>query len=126
MDKIQIFKQAKKLKGKTNNSGKKYFIQNELSEEKQEEDHWLHQLVAWNKESVVHKLNMSFKKNQLLIQNKPYAKRAPVPKMNDLLKMTSEERKSVQQAKLVLITECKEKCNIFKGYAAEVQNLQEI
>ena len=64
-DKVLLFKNAKNLKEKTNDFGKKYFLQSELPERLQEEERWQRQIVACNKRSVVHKLNMSYQKESI-------------------------------------------------------------
>ena len=101
-------------------------MQNDLPERKQDSDRWYRQIMARNKKSVAHKLNMSFKRNQLHIQNKPYSKKAPAPSAKALLGMTAEERAEVQTAKVVNSTKKTEKRNNFYGYAAPVQNISEV
>lgn len=84
--KKKIFAQAKKLKGKTNQEGKPYFIADHLPEELHENRRRMNDLVSENrKKPVGYKLEMEFKNGKLLINDELYEKQIKAPSAEELI-----------------------------------------
>ena len=60
------------------------------------------------------------------IQNQQYCKKAPTPSLGDLVKLSKQERETIQQAQLVSVKDKHEKRNIFHGYTSPVTSIDEV
>ena len=83
-------------------------------------------MIADNKRNTARNINMSVKNKKLMINNAPYKKQAPAPRMCDMLTISDDKRESIQTAELASTTEYKEKGNRFFFYAIETCNIQEV
>ena len=92
----------------------------------QETDKRQRYILAENKLKTTGKLNMTVKKNQLLVNNQVYRKPAPAPTNADALKLDEQEQQMIQTATVVATREVIEKGNSFTVYAAEIENIQQV
>ena len=115
----------KNIIGLKNNHDENYYVNNQLTFEKQEEQRRFHMIKKENKERLdVDKATLTFKQGKLLINGERYRKKVIFPEVNEMVKPSQPEIiANLYQTKgeLVGAGKCK-----FYGISQEVRNLEDV
>ena len=126
-DKANIYKNLKKLKGIKPEWGRKYQFEEHLPEEMKEDKQREKQIKYINKlQPDGQKIDISFKKGQMLVNNAPHRRKIDVINARTLLNLTPEDYKRLETAHMCQSGTMVEEDSHFTCYAAEVMNLDQI
>ena len=125
-DKRRVLENKKKLKDIVNRQGKGYFINDFLLIEQNERTRKQSKIFSDNKSSVASKVEMSFFKGQLRIQNEPYSPKIKEPQMSEILNATAEEIDEIQNQKISNGQRMEMDGNHFIGFSKAVNSYEQI
>ena len=124
-DKQRVLSNKKKLK-KMSEEGNQIYINDlqtpEITEKKRRE----REIFQDNNMNTVNKIEMSFFKGGLKIQNEPYKKKIMAPTPEEILKMTTEELNQTLSLRIKQGPIVNVQGNKFVAYSYEAQNHQQI
>ena len=124
-DKSSIYKCGKNLKDVKNSQDKSYFVSDQLTAEKQEEQRRYRDIIKKNnKLSVSETINMSMKKGKLLINEQPYTPKIKTPTIQETL--TPDNEATIDKIKLVEGNRIRNGGCRFVGMSHEVRSIQDV
>ena len=97
--KLEMLKNKSKLKDIVNNEGKGYYINEFLTPEENEKRTHERQIFQKNRRSTANKVEMSFFKGGLKIQNEKFKKKVTTPEPVNFLTLTEEELDQIMKIK---------------------------
>ena len=120
-DKLLIFKNASKSQGNMNARKKLYFVENNLDQEAAESRKVYRDLVKENKQdSDVQKLRIQLRGDKLIVNNTIVEKHIHSPTVQEILKITDEDKGRVMNAKLIPTKEYQEQNSDYYTYIQKV------
>lgn len=126
-NKGKIFSNATKLKGKVNEKGKPYFVAEQLPEEMNEKRRRMNELVSENKKKPnSHRLDMSFQRGQLMINEELYHKHITPPSAKELLNPDESLYDKADELDIIKGKKEEQEKSRFISYAVAVDNLDEV
>ena len=123
---LEIFRGAKNLKGMFNEYRKKYIFRDYLPPGKNEQKCRQNDIVYQNNNLAANKIDMEFRKGELMIKKKKYVKKVKAPDVTTILNMSEEEINSLLEIDMDESDEIKEQDSIFVAYTLPVENFQQI
>lgn len=126
-NKAKIFSNATKLKGKVNEKGKPYFVAEQLPEEMNENGRRMNELVSENKKKPSsHKLDMTFQRGQLIINEEPYQKQVTPPSAKEILNPGEGLFEKANELDIIKGKQEEHQKSKFISYAVAVNDLEEV
>ena len=126
-DKGVIFKNLKKLRGVKAESGRKFQFEEHLPENMKEDKQCEKQIKYINKQQPDgQKVDISFKKGKLHINNNLHRRKIEVINARVLLELTPEDYSKLETAHMCLSESTTEEDSHFTCYGAEVTNLDQV
>ena len=125
-DRNSVFYNRTKLKNYSNLEDKPFYINELLPPALNEKRRCERQIVNENKRNTAQKIEMSFARGGLRIQNELYVKKVVEPKPEDFLKLSTEEVKDIMSTKIEVGKQISEMSSTFTGYSIKVKTHQQI
>ena len=126
-DKAVIYKHAKNLKGKQNEDGAYYFINDNLPEVLEERKRVRKAKVKVNKSLVVaQQQNLTWKKGELLVDGEEYVPKVAEPKPAEMLGMSDTQIKQILSYRVFQGQTKDRNGSVFTGYAAKVHSIADV
>ena len=121
-DKTIVMENKKKRKDIENKDGKQYYINDLLQAETSERRRKERAIYNRDKNTVAHKVEMSFFKGGLQIQNEQYKPKVKEPQIQDVLVMTSEEVDAILALKIAMGEKVHFQGDTFVGFSKPVND----
>ena len=125
-EKRLILQNKSKLKDTVNAEGKGFFINDHQTPEINETKVHQRQIFQANKRNVASRVDMSFVKGSLKIQNETYKSKVRVPQPSEFLQLTPQEYDQIMEIKLQQGVKVSEQGNMLVGFTRPVNSFQEI
>lgn len=126
-DKGIIFKHIPELHRKKNSKGKSFFVSEQLPEEYAERKRQHNYIKKLNsKLPEEQRVDMSFKKGQLMVRNEPFIPDIEPPSVRQLLQPTTPEVEKMCEMALVEGDEEEQDNSQFVGYAVRAKSVEQV
>lgn len=123
----KLFAKASNLKGKKNASGGFFFLSDHLPDELNEARRRKNQLFAENKKKPAgYKLDMEFRRGELVINQLPYEKAVQVPSAKEIINPSASMYEAVEEIHIVKGEEEFQGNSTFVSFAAAVEDVADI
>ena len=121
-----VYYNRQKLKEFSNLEDKPFYINEMLPAAMNEKRRREREIVTQNKRNTASKVQMSFVKGNLQIQNETYRKKVTEPKLEDFLKLSETDLNDVMSTKLQPGKQIMENLSTFSGFGIQVTTHQQI
>ena len=126
-DKVLIFENASKLKGKENSKGKKYYIQDDTSDQQEETRRCYRELVQENlMKDETNRLKIKMSKGKIMVNSEILKPKVQPPMYAEILRKTEQELEVLKAIKMVNGPEHLEKGSEYYTHICKVTKEEDV